>query len=126
MNIYKLKLYQNIIPVDYDYYSAIVLSARSEEEARNLTNKELYRGSERNLNLEVVKEFYMSYDTMKEKFKKHDQTLNYNLYRELMSRSWGHVEDNEIWKNPEFTEIMEIGSSLSTEPEVHTTCFHAG
>ena len=125
MNIYHLKLIKKI-PVSYDYYSAIVLSATSEEEARNMANKKCYRGGERVINLDRVKAHYISFDDMKEKFVKHGQELTYNLYQELMSSKYGYVEDNEIWKNPEYTEIVEIGSSHSTEPEVHSSTFHAG
>ena len=124
--IYHLKLIPNKIPMSYDYYSAIIVSATSEEEARNLANKELYRGGERTIDLDRVKAHYISFDDMKEKFVKYGQELNHNLYKELMSSTYGYVEDNEIWKNPEYTEIVEIGSSHSTEPEVHASTFHAG
>jgi len=126
MEIYHLKLILNKIPVMYDYYSAIIVSATSEEEARNLANKELYRGGERTIDLDRVKAHYISFDDMKEKFVKYGQEINHNLYKELMASRYGYVENNEIWKNPEYTEIVEIGSSHSTEPEVHARTFHAG
>jgi len=126
MEIYHLKLIPNKIPLEYDYYSAIIVSASSEEEARKLANEKCYRGGERAINLDRVKAHYISFDDMKEKFEKHGQELNLHLYQELMSSKYGYVEDNEIWKNPEYTEIVEIGSSHSTEPEVHASTFHAG
>ena len=126
MNIYHLKLIPNKIPLEYDYYSAIIVSASSEEEARKLANEKCYRGGERNINLDRVKAHYISFNDMKKKFVKYGLELNLHLYQEIMSSKYGYVEDNEIWKNPEFTVIIEIGSSLSTEPEVHTTCFHSG
>ena len=126
MNIYLLILKPNTLPVKYDYYSAITVSASSEEEARNLANKELSHGNERYFDLERVKKHYISYDNMEKKFKKHGKELTYKLYEELMPSDYGYVEDNEIWKNPEFTEITEIGSSHSTEPEVHMCSYHAG
>lgn len=126
MEIYHLKLILNKIPVMYDYYSAIIVSATSEEEARNLANKELYRGMERVIDLERVEAHYISFDDMKEKFAKYGQVLSSQLYQELMASRYGYVENNEIWKNPKYTEIVEIGSSHSTEPEVHASTFHAG
>tara|TARA_B110001469_G_C9648947_1_gene330186 strand:+ start:17507 stop:17887 length:381 start_codon:yes stop_codon:yes gene_type:complete len=126
MEIYHLKLILNNIPVMYDYYSAIIVSATSEEEARNLANKELYRGMERVIDLERVEAHYISFGDMKEKFAKYGQVLSSQLYQELMASRYGYVENNEIWKNPKYTEIVEIGSSHSTEPEVHTSTFHAG
>jgi len=126
MNIYHLKLIPNKIPVTYDYYSSTIVSASSEEEARNMVNKNLFQGCERNFDLKRIKEHYISFDVMKEKFEKHGQELNHDLYQELMASDYGFVEDNEIWKNPEYTEIVEIGSSHSTEPEVHTSTYHAG
>jgi len=126
MNIYHLKLIPNMLPLEYDYNSDIILSASSEKDARDLANKKLYRGGERALDLERVEAHYISFDDMKEKFVKHGQKLSYNLYQELMSSNYGYVEDNEIWKNPKYTEIVEIGSSHSTEPEVHSITFHAG
>jgi len=126
MEIYHLKLIPNKIPLEYDYYSAIIVSASSEEEARKLANEKCYRGGERVINLDRVKAHYISFEDMKKKFEKHGQELNLHLYQELMSSKYGYVEDNEIWKNPEYTEIVEIGSSHSTEPEVHSITFHAG
>jgi hypothetical protein len=126
MKIYHLKLKPNMLPLEYDYYSAIIVSASSEEEARNFANKTLYRGGERAIDLDRVEAHYISFDNMKEKFVKYGQELNYNLYQELMASRYGYVEDNEIWKNPKYTEIVEIGSSHSTEPEVHASTFHAG
>jgi len=124
--IYHLKLITNKLPLEYDYYSAIIVSAPSEEEARNLANKTLYRGMERTFDLERVEAHYISFDDMKEKFVKYGQELKYQLYEELTANTYGYFEDNEIWKNPEYTEIVEIGSSHSTEPEVHSSTFHAG
>ena len=126
MNIYHLKLIQKTLPLSYDHYSATVLSATSEEEARDLANKELFRGSERNFDLKIVKEHYMSYDDMKEQVAKQGKVLTYIQYDELISINWGFVENNEIWKNPEFTEIIKIGTSFSTKPEVHISSYHAG
>ena len=124
--IYHLKLIQNMLPLEYDYYSAIIVSASSEEEARNLANKELYRGGERAIDLDRVEAHYISFGDMKEKFEKYGQELKYQLYEAITANTYGYVEDNEIWKNPKYTEIVEIGSSHSTEPEVHSSTFHAG
>jgi hypothetical protein len=126
MNIYHLTLNTDMLPLTYDYYSAIMVCASSEEEARNLADKDLIIGHEKTFDLERVKEHYMSYENMKEKFKKHGEELTYKLYDELTPSNWGFVINNEIWKNPEFTKITEIGSSHSTEPKVYIRTYHAG
>lgn len=126
MKVFLITLIPKQIPVTYDYHSALVISANSEEEARNMANEKCHQGAERVIDLDRVKAHYISFGDMKESFAKHGQELTYNLYQELAATHFGYVENNHIWDNPEYTEIVEIGSSHSTNPEVHACVFHAG
>lgn len=127
MFTYIIKLYTDKLPLDWDYFSKAVVTAHTEEEAREMVNEAHQRGNETHYDLEIIKTYYMSYATMEEKFKKNGLDLTRQMYNDLIPRKWGeYVDDNEIWKNQEFTKIIEIGTSHLTEPEVHLSSFHAG
>ena len=121
MFIYQLKLKMDKLPLNYDYYSNFIISAESEEDARQMAHKKSsFRGDENRFNLELIKELYEKIDD----FSVPGAQEKYYALRKI---NWYSDEyDNEIWKNPEFTEIKKIGTSDSTEVKIHCCSFHAG
>lgn len=121
MFIYHLKLQTKKLPLKYEpYFSSLIISANSEEEARNMANeKTSFQGCENRFNLELVKAKYIEIE---------DLTVPGAMeeYNELCKIDWYSDGDNEIWKNAEFTEIEKIGTSDLTEPKIHCYSFKSG
>lgn len=121
MFIYHLKLLKEKLPLTCEpYFSSLIISANSEEEARNMANeKTSFQGGENRFNLELVSEKYIEI---------RDFTVPGAMekYKELRKIDWSSYGDNEIWKNAEFTEIEKIGTSNSIEAKIHSTSFHSG
>tara|TARA_Y100000591_G_C21307595_1_gene439391 strand:+ start:73 stop:456 length:384 start_codon:yes stop_codon:yes gene_type:complete len=116
-NIYQLILKDSQLPISCQYFRSVIVSSRTEKEAREYVNSTLNLGLEKNLDLGKVKELFIPLDTFIEK------GGTFSEHTKLKYLDYGYLEDNHIWENEEFVNIKKIGISLSTNNEIHSKIF---
>ena len=121
LNIYLLTLDIDKIPLSCNINTSILISEVSENDARKLANKKLLNGLEINLDLNIVKKYWKTYDTIINDggtFEDYQRikTLNY----------FSGIKNNNIWLNEDYVKADLLGKSFSKEPKVHNKSYILG